>query len=328
MRDGDSHLPVDENGLRPLHFFNMVTAFILVYAVGKRIALAAAGRAKKGDGDRDVHAAEVLLCAAAACDALSSFFELRHLAAYASNGVGSHFSDALSAYFEALCDALLAALTLCIAAGWTLASRLGDDEKAGRGPLRDETPAEKAASAVAPLARLLRAPGVEASSGLLGWITLHLVLAQWSRWEGDDFDSFHDFEHWPGKLVVVVRVVLFLVLIPVALRTQACAGHRLRRFYVGWAAVGGAWALSLPLVTFVAASLPPYTRHRTVQWVCSLVQTAALVLYALLFAGRANRAFREASTVGDGGANLDFGSSLPRRGGAKLRFGGVKVRVD
>ena len=175
------------------------------------------------DGDRDVHAAEVLLCAAAACDALSSFFELRHLAAYASNGVGSHFSDALSAYFEALCDALLAALTLCIAAGWTLASRLGDDEKAGRGPLRDETPAEKAASAVAPLARLLRAPGVEASSGLLGWITLHLVLAQWSRWEGDDFDSFHDFEHWPGKLVVVVRVVLFLVLIPVALRTQACA---------------------------------------------------------------------------------------------------------
>ena len=50
MRDGDSHLPVDENGLRPLHFFNMVTAFILVYAVGKRIALAAAGRAKKGDG--------------------------------------------------------------------------------------------------------------------------------------------------------------------------------------------------------------------------------------------------------------------------------------
>ena len=64
------------------------------------------------------------------------------------------------------------------------------------------------------------------------------------------------------------------------------------------------------------------------QWVCSLVQTAALVLYALLFAGRANRAFREASTVGDGGANLDFGSSMPRRGGAKLRFGGVKVRVD
>ena len=48
MRDGDSHLPVDENGLRGLHFFNMVTAFLLVYAVGKRIALAAAGRAKGG----------------------------------------------------------------------------------------------------------------------------------------------------------------------------------------------------------------------------------------------------------------------------------------
>ena len=72
MRDGDSHLPVDENGLRPLHFFNMVTAFVLVYAVGKRIALAAAGRAKKGDGDRDVHAAEVLLCAAAAAHSRTS----------------------------------------------------------------------------------------------------------------------------------------------------------------------------------------------------------------------------------------------------------------
>merc|ERR1712091_423931 len=257
MRDGDSHLPVDENGLRGLHFFNMVTAFLLVYAVGKRIALAAAGRAK---GKEDVHAAEVLLCAAAACDGLSSFFELRHL------------------------------------------------------------------SAVAPLARLLRAPGVEASSGLMMWITLHLVLAQWSRWEGDDFDSFHDFEHWPGKLIVLVRIGLFLVLVPVALRTQACAGFKLRRFYVGWAAVGGAWALSLPIVTVVAASLPPYTRHRTVQWVCSLVQTAALVLYALLFAGRANRAFREASTVGDGGANLDFGSTMPRRGASRRRRRGAASR--
>ena len=110
----------------------------------------------------------------------------------------------------------------------------------------------------------------------------------------------------------MVAIVLFLVLIPVALRTQPAATG-CRRFYVGWAAVGGAWALSLPLVTFVAASLPPYTRHRTVQWVCSLVQTAALVLYAL-FAGRANRAFREAW------------SGRRRRGQPRLRVGPPRAR--
>jgi hypothetical protein len=328
LLDGESHLPVDEAGLGGLHLFNVLVALALVYFVGKRVLLGAAGLSKKNGGDRNVHAAEVLLMTAAICDALSSFFELRHLSAYASNGTGSHAADALSAYFEAMCDALLAALTLTIAAGWTLASRLGDDEKAGRGPLRDETNAEKVASAVAPLARLLRAPAsLEVSAGLLGWVTLHLVLAQWSRWEGDDFDSFHDFEHWPGKVIVLLRLGLFLVFVPVALRTQACAGAKLRSFYVGWAAVGGLWILALPLVTLIASGLPAYTRHRTVQWVCSLVQTVALVLYALLFAGRASSSFKEASSVGDGSTNLDFGSIQPRRG-LKLRFGGVKVRVD
>ena len=85
-------------------------------------------------------------------------------------------------------------------------------------------------------------------------------------------------------------MALLAVFLPVALRTQACAGGRLRRFYVLWATLGGAWLLSLPAICLVARSLPAYYRHRVVSGATAAVQTAALACLALLFTGRAGRA--------------------------------------
>ena len=115
---------------------------------------------------------------------------------------------------------------------------------------------------------------------------------------------------------------------------QACAGTALRRFYVAWAVLGGAWLLALPVICLVARSTPAYYRHRVVSGATAAAQTAALLGLALLFTGRAGRAFREASTVaGDDGGGL--GTFAPTRdqagatqGRARLRLGPLKVRVD
>ena len=91
--------------------------------------------------------------------------------------------------------------------------------------------------------------------------------------------------------------------------------------------MGAAWLLSLPIVTAIASVCPGYTRHRVVVVVTALVQTAALGVFAALFAGKAARAFHEASTVGDGDADLGAGRG-GLSSGPKLRVAGVKVRVD
>jgi len=329
MKDGTSHLPIDEAGLKSLHAANAAAAAGLAVYLAGRAVRTFTGAAKKGGG-ATVHAAEVGLFLAAFADAASSWCELAHLLAYERNGTGSYFFDAWSAYAEAVCDALLALMALCIAAGWTLSSHLGDDEKIGRNPLRTETFPEKAASAAAPLAAALRAPLRQrgpAAVGALGFIGFHVALAQWSRMYDDDFDSFHDFEHPPGRIVVWLRVLLACLFVPIALRTQGCAGARLRRFYVGWAFVGTVWLLSLPLVTWFASLFAPYLRHRLVQIVTAVVQTAALAGFAALFTGRAAKTFHESSTVGDGAANLDF-APRGRAAGPKLRVAGVKVNID
>ena len=324
LLDGDSHLPVDEAGLGWLHAANVAAAAAVV-----------AWLAARARGARAVHAATLGLGGAAALDALSSLFELAHVGSYAADGVGSYAADALAAYCEAACDGVLSALVLCVAAGWTAGGHLGDDEKAGRGPLAAETLAERAASAAAPVAAALRrplAPGSRVAAAAAAWTAAHVALAQWSRVYDDDFDVFHDFEHAPGRAVVALRVALLAVFLPVALRTQACAGGRLRRFYVLWATLGGAWLLSLPAICLVARSLPAYYRHRVVSGATAAVQTAALACLALLFTGRAGRAFREASSVAGGGEDLGLprgggGDDAPR-GAAKLRLGPLKVRTD
>lgn len=328
LLDGGGHVPMDEQGLKSLHVLNALASFALVGYVARAVV----GGSKKSDGAvLNVHLATFTLAWAALFDGLSSICELLHILRYESNGVGSYLFDAWAAYFEAATDSIMALLALCIAAGWTLGANLGDDEKASRSPLARETVPERAASAVAPLAQALRRPLRDRTLGGVSsaaFVLLHVALAQWSRTYDDDFSAFHDFEHPPGRCVVLIRVLLFAVFVPVALRTQACAGSRLRRFYVGWALVGGAWLLSLPLLAVIAGRVPPYARHKVIQGGTAVVQTAALAGFAGLFTGRAARVFHDASTVGDGAQNLDFAGGATASGSAKLRVGPVKLRVD
>lgn len=328
------HLPTEEHGMGKLHFFNFVASG------GGTVAYA-----RYNGGNMHVAVAALLFVGIA--DSLASFFELVHVRAYESNGTGSYFCDALSAQLEALCDATIALLLFAIGAGWTLRASLSDDEKAGRSPLRDETVWEKAASCVAPLVSVLRYPLALPPWILLLYVGSHLGLAQWSRTYSDDFESFHDYEHLPGRVLVVLRLFMAAAFVPVLLHSQACAGERLRRFYVGWATVGTLWFLSLPVLSVTASLFPAHLRHSLVSGGAALSTTAALSLLALLFAGKVAPYYHAVSTVGSGDANLDFGSpaaiapsssstiastlanaqaKLPTS--LKLASGNLKVRID
>lgn len=327
-------LPIDEHGMGKLHFWNC--------AVSGGGALAfAAWHARRGGP----HAAVAALVLAAVADSLASWFELLHISAFERDGIGSYACDALSAQFEALCDATISLLLLAIGAGWTLRASLSDDEKAGRSPLRDETVAEQAASAVAPLASALRYPLALPWWFVASYFGMHVGIAQWSRAYSDDFDSFHDHEHLAGRVLVLSRLLIAALFVPILLRTQACAGLRLRRFLVGWAAIGTTWFLALPLLCLLAAKAPAHSRHRFVSGGAALSTTAALGALALLFSGKLAPYYLAISTVGGGDANLDLGPPAavsPNNSGsiasqiaaaqAKLpsaiKLGKLKVRLD
>ena len=76
-----SHVSADESHLKMMHTLTLLFSGILAFLMGMAIAV-------QLYEENAVHAAMFWVTAAAACDALSSMFELIHLSIYAHNGVG------------------------------------------------------------------------------------------------------------------------------------------------------------------------------------------------------------------------------------------------
>ena len=194
-----STLSADESHLQTLHTITLLISGILAVLLGLSIVTQLYEKSS-------VHAAMIWVMVAAAVDAFSSFLELVHLYLYAGNGVGSYFLDALSAYMEAICDSLVCLLLLSVAVGWTLPSDfIAVQQKANF--------IQKAMSGLqSPFGTFTKpsSTGVLACSIFL----LHVLLAQWGRVYNDEFDSYHDLEHLPGKVLMFLRLLLgFLFLV-------------------------------------------------------------------------------------------------------------------
>jgi len=133
-------------------------------------------------------------------------------------------------------------------------------------------------------ARLLR--GLKSPSVwlLLGVGGSQFVLQMVGRRYEEDFNHFHDHEHWPGLALLGIRLAscaLFGWALRRSLRLerQPEIASFLRRLFV----YGGSWFLCLPLLVLLAAVLPPYRRHQLVAGGSILLQTAALALLSRLF---------------------------------------------
>ena len=83
---------------------------------------------------------------------------------------------------------------------------------------------------------------------------LHLLLEMMGRRYHDEFSQFHDHEHWPGKCILALRVMLWVIFLGGALMTHnGCKkGSELRSSMVSLAAFGSVWLLAFPVTVVVA----------------------------------------------------------------------------
>ena len=331
-----SHLSADETNLTTLH----TITFLISGGVALFLAMNATLQSTRQG--HTVHAAVLWVALAAALDASSSFCEILHLRAYDSNGYGIYLLDALAAHCEALCDSFLILLLLSIGAGWTLPSdaiRMRPNENALQQAFTDLT---------SPLRALVQPTSLV---GIFAWgvIGTHVILCQWGRTYNDDFESYHDFAHFPGKLLMFVRVVLGVLFLAGTMRTHLQAKvKQLQDFYLKLAILGLLWFQSLPFVTWAVNTFVPYYRQNpTVFLWTSILQSTSIVLLAFLVTSHSKSSafaqYSHATAPTGGGANGAGASSLGEslsglpgasggggRGNVKtsFMFGKTKIAID
>ena len=233
-----------------------------------------------------VHVTILWVTAAAMLDATSALLELMHLRWYEHNGIGSYAADALAAHAEALADALAALLLWCVGAGWTLSTELQQRALGGfGGPM------------VSRLYRDWRQPFGHLVGGRLVWgpghvamaivLTGYVILAQWGRVYDDNFDSYHDYEHLPGRLLMWLRLTAGALFALCTWNTYQClqqhaAGRSVSDFYKILLIFGVVWYTGLPALCTVARLLPYILRNGVVVIGSSALQTSVLAALAYL----------------------------------------------
>ena len=171
----------------------------------------------------------------------------------------------------------------------------------------------------------------------------------------EDFSSFHDHDHWPGVVLMILRISCCAVTINGTSRTlrklgfsvfssgttsgalrcmrlafgvscgdgteAAAGGSSAAAFIVRFSFWGCAWLLAFPAaVLFVAPAFPPYHRHCVVESAAILCQGGALVALLVLFlgVGDSGKAFLKASTLSAMGSlgGVDIGEHGSFGGGS------------
>ncbi len=264
-----THLSADEEHLARLHTVTLLLSGF--YAIMLTFKIVTDIMHKKS-----VHAALLAVTAVAALDSSSSFFELMHLKLYEYDGIGSYSLDAMAAHCSALCDAMLVLLLLAISAGWTLPSDI-ISVNANASFLQDLLEGLSA-----PIGSLWRfnAAGMLA----LATIAVHVVLAQWGRTYDESFETYHDFEHLPGKILMGIRIILGCLFLVATLQTRIkCKAKPLKIFYLSLAMLGFAWFQSLPFLTWLChVFVPYYLRNPAVFIGCAISQSTSIGLFAWL----------------------------------------------
>lgn len=315
-----SHVSADEMHLKTLHTVTLLLGGILAVLLGMTIGIQVYEH-------NQVHAAMFLVMAAAASDSFASMFELIHLNIYARNGIGSYGLDCISAYLEAITDSLVALLLLSIAAGWTLPTDVISVQQ-------NATPIQKLLGGLQSPFAALRSFSPTAILAISVLVS-HIVLAQLGRIYNDDFDSYHDLEHLPGKLLMLWRIVLGLGLLACCFSTRMRCPASLQSFYLHLAVVGTIWFMSLPVVTWIVNTVVSYhLRHRAVGVWGAVLQTAGIVLLSWLVTAHSTSYHKlsHMSSKRDSltdrlacSSSLGAGESdVPRA----WMFGNAKVRLD
>jgi len=128
---------------------------------------------------------------------------------------------------------------------------------------------------------------------------IELVLEMFGRTYHDHFSQFHDHEHWPGKMIIVMRIAMWVAFIVGSGATYAASvpGSAMQKFTTKISLLGSIWLLAFPVTVFMAERLPPRFRNQFVVIGSVLLQAVALqyLMYLSLF----SQAFQQVSSVSD-----------------------------
>lgn len=313
-----SHVAADESHLNILHTVTLLVSLLVA-------ALLGIGVLTQLYDSSSVHVAMFWVLAASVADALSSLLEVVHLNLYSGNGVGSYFLDALSAHLEAICDALIMLLLLSISVGWTLAS--------------DIVKLQQNTTFVQNIIGGLKSPFTALTSPnkttvfVVGIIVSHITLAQWGRVYNDDFDSYHDLAHFPGKVLLLLRSCVGFVFVGACYQTRVRCPLSLHGFYIKFATVGALWFFSLPVVTMIVNTFVGYhQRHFTIGVWSASCQSASIVLLSWLVTAHSTSYHKVShmsvakKTLGDSLNSASMNSQDPKS--FSVLMGNAKVRLD
>jgi hypothetical protein len=153
---------------------------------------------------------------------------------------------------------------------------------------------------------------------------LHFILEAWGRRYEATFNSFHDHEHLPGLLLVLLRLVHAAVFV-VGGRTAIAAtdvDRRTKNFIRNFRIVGLIWLLSFPAVVFVAKFMKKLWQRRFVAAGCTTLQTIGLCGLASLVL--LDDSFMKLSSISGRGAAASF----YRGGKTSLGIGKLRTKVS
>jgi hypothetical protein len=275
----DAHLPADEHGLFTMH---LLLFLVMAFAGVTYASLMLKNRNSTGQ----IHLVAVLLGVAYLFQTASIFFELCHLFVYRQDGKGLRFrytlfaADFFSEVMQGLSELVISVVLLAIASGWTLA---GDfDMLSGSGTTGGKGGLGGMSDALQKPAELFKK--ITPASVFIAFIfTSQLVLEFMGRGYEDDFNQFHDHEHLPGYLLMLLRVLMCVVFQFGIISTKKNVGGAVSRFLLQLQICGTLWFLGFPCLVFVSGYFAAYLRHRIVTGGSLLCQAAALGYMAYLF---------------------------------------------
>jgi hypothetical protein len=140
-----------------------------------------------------------------------------------------------------------------------------------------------------------------------------------SRSYADDFNGFHDHEHWPGYGLVFLRLVCLVIFLAggrAALGAAERNDPEAARFLRDLRKIGSAWLAAFPFLVMTAWCAPPLVRHRYVAGGCATLQSVGLIGLGFLclaserFLAVSSVAPRDANAAGNVAGTRGFASKL------------------
>ncbi|KAL1515954.1 hypothetical protein AB1Y20_002568 [Prymnesium parvum] len=306
LLNGNSHLPADESGMITINTLALLAMLVYGGVYFTRLYLQWT-RLKQG------HLITIIFAAAYAMQTLSVLCELLHLRRFERDGKGLRWRhtwlalDFTGGLMQSFSELLISVLLISLAFGWTLGLESQEPLEGRVGGLLMglQRPAQLLKGFRSPSTLLLLSIGGS-----------QLLLQAIGRKYEEDFNNFHDHEHWPGLLLLAIRLALAALFGWALHRSLSRESQReVVSFQRQLRVLGMIWFLCLPVFVALASLAPPYRRHQLVSGGSIFLQTCALALISTLFIEKSE--YYRISSLAHMGSAFDKG------------FGGkTKIAVD